>query len=304
MPDAVQHFNLSGSDSPTPVYQGNIDTVPRIVLAAHRVTHGITFSTMARISCASRSSQACRTIWKDLDLSHEGQSAPTPYGERGRDRAYRRRVTGKIEGDPQDRGQDELSSQLPFLAHNDCLGEQQYLPLGMVHVDADPLPDVPPLFLQQRGCLYSLGFLFAMGAVLLTGYFSDRIMRRAPFGCFGSLLAGIMTFVGGYLIANPCWALLALIIGICLPAAGSYHGPESPHERHTGGYHGARYRLLFRNGRLARHSRPYPSRLPHTGFRFRGGRALCCPGLDHFRAVHAAPREEGVLSVSPIFASG
>ncbi len=65
---------------------------------------------------------------------------------------------------------------------------------------------------QSAGYLYSLTFFFALVAILIVGYYSDRTMRRAPFGAGGWLIAGVLMWIGGTLIANAYWALVVLII--------------------------------------------------------------------------------------------
>jgi len=68
---------------------------------------------------------------------------------------------------------------------------------------------------KSAGYLYSLSFLFALLAIWIVGFWSDRIMRRAPFGAVGWVFAGILMYLGGVAIGNPYWALVALIISLC-----------------------------------------------------------------------------------------
>jgi sugar phosphate permease len=70
------------------------------------------------------------------------------------------------------------------------------------------------------GGLYSLTFFFALLAVWLVGYFSDRTLRRAPLGAAAYAISGIAIFVGGVVIGNPYWALVVLIIAQCGDQAG------------------------------------------------------------------------------------
>jgi len=68
---------------------------------------------------------------------------------------------------------------------------------------------------QSAGYIYSLSFLFAVIAIAIVGYLSDRAMRRAPFGAVGWITAAILFWVGGEVVANPYWALVILIIALC-----------------------------------------------------------------------------------------
>ena len=68
---------------------------------------------------------------------------------------------------------------------------------------------------KSAGYLYSLSFLFALLALWIVSFWSDRSMRRAPFGAAGWILAGILMYVGGVFISNPYWALVVLISSLC-----------------------------------------------------------------------------------------
>jgi sugar phosphate permease len=68
---------------------------------------------------------------------------------------------------------------------------------------------------QAAGYLYSLTFFFQLATVLIVGYYSDRTMRRAPFGAAGWIIAGILMFIGGTVIGNAYWALAVLITAVC-----------------------------------------------------------------------------------------
>lgn len=52
-------------------------------------------------------------------------------------------------------------------------------------------------------------------AILIVGYLSDRVMRRAPFGAVGWIVAAVLFWVGGAVVENPYWALVLLIIALC-----------------------------------------------------------------------------------------
>ena len=73
---------------------------------------------------------------------------------------------------------------------------------------------------KAAGYLYSLSFLFAMAAVLLVGYFSDRTMRRAPFLAAATLIAGVLMLVGGNFVADPYRSLAILIVAVCCAQTG------------------------------------------------------------------------------------
>ena len=68
---------------------------------------------------------------------------------------------------------------------------------------------------KSAGYIYSLNFMFSLLAAFIVGYFSDRTMRRAPFGGVGWVLAGILLMVGGLSIENPYWAVTVLVISGC-----------------------------------------------------------------------------------------
>jgi sugar phosphate permease len=68
---------------------------------------------------------------------------------------------------------------------------------------------------KSAGYAYSLTFLFVLMAALLVGYFSDKAMRRAPFGAVLWIVSGILFFIGGTVVQNAYWALVVLIIAIC-----------------------------------------------------------------------------------------
>ncbi|MGA3127311.1 MAG: MFS transporter [Candidatus Korobacteraceae bacterium] len=73
---------------------------------------------------------------------------------------------------------------------------------------------------RAAGYLYSLSFLFALLAIVTVGYFSDRVMRRAPFLAGACLIAGILMFVGGDFIGEAYWALAVLIAAVCFAQTG------------------------------------------------------------------------------------
>jgi sugar phosphate permease len=68
---------------------------------------------------------------------------------------------------------------------------------------------------QAAGYLYSLNWIVIFLVVLGTGYFSDRFMRRAPFGGLGYLLSGAAMFVGGLVISNNYASVAVLVIALC-----------------------------------------------------------------------------------------
>jgi len=73
---------------------------------------------------------------------------------------------------------------------------------------------------QAAGYLYSLNYLVTLASVLGFGYLSDRIQRRAPFGGVGPIVAGILMFLGGSVIADPYWSLAVLVIALACQQIG------------------------------------------------------------------------------------
>ena len=73
---------------------------------------------------------------------------------------------------------------------------------------------------KSAGYIYSLSWVFMLGATLLIAWLSDRLMRRAPFGGLGYLIAGILIFVGVSVVANAYWAVVVLIIAGCFQGIG------------------------------------------------------------------------------------
>ena len=67
---------------------------------------------------------------------------------------------------------------------------------------------------RTAGYLYSLSFLFVLLAIFLVAYCSDRVMWRGPFAAGGFLVGGVLIYVGN-LVADPYWALVVLIVGLC-----------------------------------------------------------------------------------------
>jgi sugar phosphate permease len=68
---------------------------------------------------------------------------------------------------------------------------------------------------RSAGYVYSLTFLVALFVNWGVGYISDRLMKRAPFCTAGWIVSGILFFVGGFLVGNPYWALVWLVVANC-----------------------------------------------------------------------------------------
>ena len=164
-------------------------------------------------------------------------------GQRCRSKAYRRRLFGENKGSA---------------ARHSCRRERGYLAnyrfwlatiawgfcniyfLGWATWMPTYFQTARHFSFQAAGCLYSLTFFFALLAIWLVGYYSDRTHAESPVWGGGLVISGIAMFVGGVVIGNPYWALVVLIIASMRRPGGFFDEPCSFPEHRTGTLHGRR----------------------------------------------------------------